>query len=310
MMLIGLNPSHKASPSKTDGDIFDVTSETFEATALKESLSRPVFIEFWAPWCGPCKQLLPVMEKIVKGRAGQLALAKVNIGENPELAQAFRVQSVPMVVALYQGQPVTGFAGVRPQSDIEKLADQLVALHRQNQPEALDIPAIIKDANQKLADGDVATAHALYAQVLSEDPHHVDAYVGMVRVMIVAGQLDQAGVMMAEAPDTLQRDARFVAAKTAYQLALHAPQGDIATAETKVAQHPQDCQAHFDLAELYYADGQKDKAADCLLTIMRINRGWEDEKARKQLLAYLEAWGFSDPASVQARRKLSTLLFA
>lgn len=308
-MLIGLN-SKKINTDAAQADIFEVSSASFEDTALKESMERPVLIEFWAPWCGPCKQLMPVLEKLVLSKAGQIALAKVNIDENPELAEAFRVQSVPMVVALYQGQPVTGFAGVRPAGDIERLVDQLIAMHIKNKPPTLDIPAALKDAALLLAAGDMAAAKHLYESILAEDAEHLEAYVGLVRVLIADGQMDDADMMIRSAPEKLQKDAGFAAAKTAYQLASNTPEGDIATAEKAVTDNPQDPAAQYHLAELYFAEGAKEKAADALLASLRINRMWEEEKAKKQILTYLEAWGFADPISVQTRRKLSTLLFS
>lgn len=308
-MLIGMN-SKKTQTMGANADIFDVSSASFEATALKESMERPVLMEFWAPWCGPCKQLMPILEKVTLAKAGQIALAKVNIDENPELAEAFRVQSVPMVVVLYQGQPVTGFAGVRPVGDIERLVDQLIAMHSKNKPPALDIPATLKEAALLLAAGDVASAKHLYEIILAEEAEHLEAYVGLVRTLIAAGQMDDADMMIRSAPETLQKDGRFTAAKTAYQLACNTPEGDIATAEKTVTANPEDPAAQYHLAELYYAAGAKEKAADALLASLRINRIWDDGKAKKQILTYLEAWGFADPISVETRRKLSTLLFS
>ena len=313
-MLIGLNKKQEnlSVPSSAATDfIFDATTAGFEQDVLKASMDRPILIDFWAPWCGPCKQLMPMLEQLVAARQGKVALAKVNIDEHPQLAEAFRVQSVPMVVAMYRGQPVTGFAGVRPQKDIDHLLEQLIALHNQNQPEALDIPAALKDAALLLDGGDLAGAQDLYARILMQDAIQVDAYVGMVRVMIAAGDMEQAAGMVSGAPQQIANDARFAAAKTALELAEKAQQaGDISAIERRMISDPTDLQAKYDYAEAAFANGFKDKAVDALIDIIRINRAWEDEKAKQLLLKYFESWGFSDPASAAGRRKLSSVLFS
>lgn len=313
-MLIGMNPKKSATPSapKAEGAfIFDTSTENFETDVLKLSLEKPVLIEFWAPWCGPCKQLMPVLEQLVGARQGKVAMAKVNIDECPEIAQAFRVQSVPMVVALYKGQPVTGFAGVRPQKDIDHLIEQLIAMHNQNQPEALDIPVALKDAALLLDAGDLGAAQNLYAAILSQDALQVEAYLGMVRVMIAANELEQAEAMITEAPVQISGDPKFAAAKTALDLAKNAQNaGDLSVLEQKIAANPNDLNIKFDYAESCFAHGHKDKAVDALISIIRIDRTWENEKAKALLLKYFEGWGFADPASVTGRKKLSTVLFS
>ena len=313
-MLIGLNRKQDASsaaPAAENNFIFDATTAGFEQDLLKASMDRPVLIDFWAPWCGPCKQLMPMLEQLVAARQGKVALAKVNIDEHPQLAQAFRVQSVPMVVAMYRGQPVTGFAGVRPQKDIEHVLEQLIALHNQNQPEALDIPAALKDAALMLDGGDLAGAQNLYAQILTQDALQVEAYVGMVRVMIAAGDMEQATGMIEGAPEQISSDPRFGPAKTALELAEKAQQaGDMSAIERHMMSDPTDLQAKYDYAEAAFAKGFKDKAVDALIDSIRTNKSWENEKAKQLLLKYFESWGFADPASVAGRRKLSSVLFS
>lgn len=309
-MIIGANTTAQSNGSAVSY-IFDATTAGFETQVLKASLDKPVLIDFWAPWCGPCKQLKPLLEQLVAAKGGKIILAKVNVDENPELAQAFRVQSVPMVVALYKGQPVTAFAGMRPQHDIEHLLEQLIALHNQNQPEALDIPAAIKEAAQLLDQGDLAGAQGLYAAILTQDALQVEAYVGMVRVMIAAGDIEQAEGMIAGAPETISKDSRFQAAKTALDLAkTTVDSGDLGGLQRQMQAQPQNLDLKFDYAEACFAKGLKDEAVEALVAIIRIDRAWEDEKAKKQLLKYFEAWGFADPASVSGRRKLSSVLFS
>lgn len=311
-MLIGMPPKAPSASPKPEGVfIFDTATATFENDVLRLSLEKPVLIEFWAPWCGPCKQLMPVLEQLVGAREGKVAMAKVNIDQSPELAQAFRVQSVPMVVALYKGQPITGFAGVRPPKDIDHLIEQLIAMHNQNQPEALDIPAALKDAALLLDAGDLGAAQQLYAAILSQDALQVEAYLGMVRVMIAAREFDAAAAMIADAPSQISSHASFAAAQTALDLAQNAQNaGDMATLESRMTLDPNDLQAKFEYAEACFAHGHKDKAVDALIAIIRINRTWEDDRAKSLLLKYFEGWGFADPSSVAGRKKLSSVLFS
>lgn len=308
-MLYGLNPSAPAPKNTTD--VFEATTSTFEKDVLAASMTRPILVDFWAPWCGPCKQLMPVLEKCVAAQNGQIALAKVNVDQNPELAQAFRVQSVPMVVALYMGQPVSGFGGARPQSDIEKLITQLIALKNQNGPNAIDIPAALKEASLFLDQGDLGAAQDIYAAILQQDELQAEAYGGIVRVMAAAGDFEQAEGVISAAPPSVANSSFLTAAKTALELAKSASAaGDLVEFEKKVSANPGDLQARFDLAEACFAKGLKDRAVDELTEIIRRDRTWEEDKARTQLLKYFEAWGFADPASVTGRRKLSTLLFS
>ncbi len=324
-MLIGLNPtssSQSAAQSKAVEYIFEANLQNFDTQVMAQSMKRPVIVEFWAPWCGPCKQLMPILERVVTAHAGQIAMAKVNIDQVPELAQAFRVQSVPMVVVVFMGQPVTGFAGLRPQTDLEQLCKQLIEMKNQHAPhgddeelgaaDQLDIPAMLTEAKTALSANDLALAQNLYALILSQENEHPEAYIGLARVMIAAGQFDGAGGMVEHAPAQVIKNPDFVSLKTAVELARTAAEkiGKLAELERVVAQSPEDCAAHFDLAESYYAQNMKDQAVDELIKILRIDRKWSEEKARTQLLKYFESWGFNDQASIQGRRKLSAILFS
>ncbi len=313
-MLIGMNSTAKASAQSGASHIYDVTTADFETSVLKASMERPILVDFWAPWCGPCKQLIPILESTIKAQGGKVALAKVNVDENPELAQAFRIQSVPMVVAMYMGQPVTAFAGLRPQNEIEHLVQQLITLQKQNMqdaPDALDIPKALQDAQAFMDQGELGAAQEIFANILMQDELNVAAYCGLIRVMIAADDLEQAQNMVDTAPEHVTKDSAFTSITTALELAYRAQEaGDLTELEQKVQSNPDDMPSRFELAEAYFAKGDKDRAVDLLIEITRKDRSWEDDKARLQLLKYLEAWGFADPASVTARRKLSSVLFS
>ncbi len=291
-------------------NIFDVTAHDFEQKVMAASMKTPVIVDFWAPWCGPCKQLMPVLEAAVNASGGQVLLAKVNLDENPELAQALRVQSVPAVFAFFQGQPVDAFMGVQPQSKIQEFIGKLLAMAKGAQPDAIDIPEALKGAAQALSDGDAATAQAIYMQILQQDEQNADAYVGIVRSFIAAGQVDEAASMVENAPDIIAKSPNFKQAQSAVELA-NAPQaGDSQVFLEKINADPNDHQARIDLAHALYAQGKKGDAADALLESIAIDREWNEEAARKELLTLFSAMGHADPVTVAARRKLSSILFS
>ncbi len=314
MSLFGFGNSNADSKpaSPPAGPIFDVSSKSFENHVIKASMTRPVLVDFWAPWCGPCKQLMPILEAEVNAAKGEVLLAKINIDENPDLAQALRIQSVPTVLAFFQGQPVTGFTGARPASDIKNLIAQLVKLSRSSLPDALDIPKSLKEAAAFLAEGNLGAAQDLYLQILEQDEQQVEAYNGLVRAMIEGGALEQAQSMVENAPDSIAKSPAFAAAKTALELAKGAGEAikKLKPLLQKAEANQNDHQARFDLAQAQFAAGHKTQAIDNLLTIIRVDRAWQDEAARKELLRYFEALGFTDPLAVEGRKKLSRLLFS
>ncbi len=310
-MLIGLGAQKKAQNMIAENaDVFSVTTQDFETCILAESQKRPVLIDFWAPWCGPCKQLMPVLEEIITAQGGKIALAKVNIDENPELAQAFRVQSVPTVIAMFMGQPVSGFQGVRPKSEIENLIAQLLQMQKQQMPDALDIPAALAAAGEAMAEKNYDLAQNIYGEILAEDSLNAAAYGGMIRILIAIGKIEQARAVSDGLPEQVTKDPNIMSVRTALELALNPPASPLNEIENKLATDPDNPEILFEYAESAFAADDKDKAVDGLIVLMRKHKNWQEDRARKQLLKYFEAWGAMDPASVAGRRKLSSLLFS
>ena len=313
-MVLGFGPQgndNQGQPSSTPASvIFDVTAQDFQSKVMEASMSTPVIVDFWAPWCGPCKQLMPVLESAVNAAGGKILMAKVNLDENPELAQALQVQSVPTVFAFFQGQPVDAFMGVQPESAIQQFIEKLVTLSNSAQPDAIDIDESLKVAAQVLSEGDLQAAQGIYAQILQQDRMNAKAFVGMVRVFIAAGQIEQAEEFVNRAPEEIQKDSAFVEAKTALELAQGTPIDDFTELEKKVEAKPDDHQAKVDLADALFGAGQKEKACDLLLVSIAKDPKWNEGAARKWLLKFFEAMGNADPVTVEARRKLSSILFS
>lgn len=280
--------------------IKDVTIETFMDDVITASQEIPVIVDFWAPWCGPCKTLGPMLEKLVRQSGGKVRMVKVNVDDEQQIAAQFQIQTVPTVYAFKGGRPVDAFQGALPESQLKRFIDTLVGGGANVLDEALD------QAKAFLAEGDVDTATQIYQQILSQDHAHAGAIAGMLRCYLARGLTEQAADVLSKLPEQLLANAEIQAVQTELNL-LSQGDGDSAGLEAKVAADPNDHQARIDLALAYYAAGRKEDACDALLESIRIDRTWNEEEARKQLLKLFEAMGIMDPVTKAARRKLSAV---
>lgn len=283
----------------------DTTTKTFREDVLTESVKQPVLVDFWAPWCGPCKQLQPIIEKVVKAAGGKVKLVKMNIDENPEIAGQLGIQSIPAVIAFQRGQPVDGFMGALPESQVKGFVERLVGPLGPGAAEEL-----IAQAQEAQAQGDAAGAAALFAAVLAQEPENIAALAGLARIELDTGNLEGARGVIAAVPDAKMNDPAVASVLAAIELAeKSAALGDTAELEAKIASNANDHQARFDLAMALAAKDKRDDAVDHLIEIIKRDRTWDEDGARRQLLQFFDAWGPMDETSIAGRRKLSAVLF-
>lgn len=300
-----------AASGSGDGQnlIKDGTTATFMADVIQMSQQVPVIVDFWATWCGPCKQLGPALEKVVREARGAVRMVKIDVDKNQDLAAQLRIQSVPTVYAFKGGRPVDAFTGALPESQIRAFVQRLTTGGEAGEPSLADI---LEEAKQILAEGDPHTAAQAFQQILAEDPANAGAMAGLLRCLMAVGDLDAARQMLSQIPEDLTKNAEIAAVKTALELqhTAAAASGKSAELRRRLSEHPDDHQARFDLALAYYADGENEAAVDELLELFRRDRAWNDDAARKQLVKLFEAFGPTHPLTVSSRKRLSALMFS
>ena len=294
--------------SPVEGLIKDTTTAKFTDDVIKESRNQPVLVDFWAPWCGPCKQLTPILEKVVKAARGKVKLVKMNIDEHPSIAGQLGVQSIPAVFAFVGGRPIDGFMGALPESELKAFIDRLV--QSAGGEEGDPIADALAQAGEMIAAGDAPNAAQLYGAILQHEPGHATATAGLAECYMLLGDQARAEELLDSLPADKASDPAVSALRTRMKLAEEiAKLGDPASLEQRLAADPDDHRARFDLALIAQAKGDRAAAADHLLEIVRRDREFEDDGARRKLLEFFEVWGPTDPATKDARRKLSALLF-
>jgi putative thioredoxin len=295
-----------ATAPVADGLIKETTTQGFVKDVIEESRRQPVLVDFWAPWCGPCRQLTPILEKVVRAAKGKVKLAKMNIDEHQAIPGQMGIQSIPAVIAFVNGQPADGFLGALPENQVTAFIERLTKSEVGG-----DDKDRLKLADAALVEGDPAGAAELYAQVLAEDSSNVHALAGLARCYVESGAIEQAKQTLAMVPEAKRNEAPVAAARAALELAEQAAAvGPIAELEHKVLSNAADHQARFDLAVALNAKGQRQEALDHLVEIVRRDRKWNDDGARKQLVQLFEAWGPTDELTIAGRKQLSSILFA
>jgi putative thioredoxin len=299
--------SFQPAPAAGGDDLIrETTTQAFAKDVIEESRRQPVLVDFWAPWCGPCKQLTPVIEKQVKAAKGAVRLVKMNIDDHPQVAGQLGIQSIPAVIAFVDGRPVDGFMGALPEGQVKAFIDKVAGPAGGG-----EIEAALAEAEALLTEGAAAEAAQLFAAVLAAEPENLKALVGLARCHIAVGEADKAEALLAGVPEAAAADPLVTGLKA--QLALLAQTAELGEEQelaARIERDPKDFAARFDLALLLNAKGDREGATDRLLEIVRTDRNWEDDKARKQLVQLFEAWGMTDEATLSGRRRLSSVLFS
>tara|TARA_B100000686_G_C16726897_1_gene938332 strand:- start:96 stop:1016 length:921 start_codon:yes stop_codon:yes gene_type:complete len=297
-------------PNLSDQEIIkDATIETFQKDVLEASLEIPVIVDFWATWCGPCKQLTPILEKAVREAKGAVKLVKIDIDQNQALAQQMRIQSVPTVYAFADGKPVDAFQGAQPESQVKEFIKKLTdsAGTTQNDP----IGDAVKQAKAFLVEENFNSAAGLFEQILSHKPEDVKAKAGLARALVGLGRAEEAGELLSQLSEEERTDNDVVAAQAALDIILQSNSvGDIASLNALIAENPSNHQARFDLALGLFGNGERALAIDHLIEIMKLEQTWNDGAARKQLIQFFDTMNPADEETITGRRKMSAVLFS
>ena len=306
-MIIGGQPAGQGAAVAAADLIKESNTQNFMRDVIEPSRQQPVIVDFWAPWCGPCKQLGPALEKVVKQANGKVRMVKINIDENPQLAQQMRIQSIPAVFAFVNGQPVDGFMGALPESQLKQFVDRLGGQGSM----AEEIEAALTDARAAFDAGDIQTAAQIFTQVLQADRENIGAIAGLMRCQMAAGDLENAQATLALVPPAKANDPEILSVTAQLEMALNPVDlSEIGQLKTRIERDPDDFEARIDLAVLLNGAGERPEATDQLIYVIKKMRNWNDEAARKQLVKFFEAWGPKDEFTLAGRRKLSSVLFS